>query len=279
MKIGTTKRGIGTTYACKYLRFNLRLEDLKEKDIFIKKYKDFYDFCTNVFGVEVNNTSELDSLMDFRQFLLDNNMLIESSEYLLSEHKNGKKILAEGANGALLDVDHGTYPFVTSSNTIAGGICTGLGVPPTIVENIIGTVKAYTTRVGEGPFPTELHDEVGDFLRKQGAEFGTTTGRPRRCGWLDLDILRKSTQLNGYTSMLITKLDILSGLPELKVKLQNNEWKDFTGWEEDISGAREYSDLPQAARTYLEFVEEYLDTRISFIGVGPERDAIIEIKD
>lgn len=217
--------------------------------------------------------------MELRKLFLDNDMLMDTSTYLINAHREGKKILAEGANGALLDIDHGTYPYVTSSNTIAGGICTGLGVPPSIIGNIVGTVKAYTTRVGEGPFPTELNDELGELIRTKGGEFGTTTGRPRRCGWLDLEVLRKSARLNGYSSILVTKLDILSGIPNLSVKLENNEWVHFPGWEEDISGVRKWEDLPKNAQDYLAFVEEYLDTRISWIGVGPERDAIIQIED
>ena len=216
--------------------------------------------------------------MEFRDFLLSNNMLMDSSNFLMDSYNDGKKILAEGANGALLDIDHGTYPYVTSSNTIAGGICTGLGVPPHIIENIVGTVKAYTTRVGEGPFPTELNDALGEEIRTKGGEFGTTTGRPRRCGWLDLEILRESARLNGYSSILVTKLDILSGIPKLSVKLQGNDWKDFHGWEEDISGVREFDDLPGNAQEYLKFIEEYLQTRISWVGVGPERAAIIQVR-
>ena len=279
LNIGTTKRGIGTTYACKYLRFNMRMEDLADEKNMIEKYKKFYDFCENIFGIKSENEGELDRLMNFRKLVLENNMLIDSSRYLLNAYNDGKKILAEGANGALLDIDHGTYPYVTSSNTIAGGISTGLGVPPTIIQNIIGTVKAYTTRVGEGPFPTELNTKLGEEIRTKGGEFGTTTGRPRRCGWLDLEILRHSSRLNGYTSILITKLDILSGIPKLSVKLENDEWRHFDGWEEDISGVREYDDLPENAKKYLQFVEEYLNTRISWIGVGPERDAIIQIRE
>lgn len=277
--IGTTRRGIGTTYASKFLRFNTRLGDLKDIDQFVQKYKKFYTFCTEIFGIEVNNSEELDQLMELRSLFLENDMLIDSSTYLINQHRSGKKVLAEGANGALLDIDHGTYPYVTSSNTIAGGICTGLGVPPNIVENIIGTVKAYTTRVGEGPFPTELNDELGELIRQKGGEFGTTTGRPRRCGWLDLEVLRKSARLNGYSSILVTKLDILSGIPELSVKLEGDEWRNFPGWEEDISGVRNWGDLPQNARDYLKFVEEYLETPVSWVGVGPERDAIIKIED
>lgn len=190
--------------------------------------------------------------------------------------KQGKKILAEGANGALLDIDHGTYPFVTSSNTTVGGICTGLGVPPNKIETVIATVKAYTTRVGSGPFPTELNDETGEWIQTKGAEFGVTTGRKRRCGWLDLKILRHSTMINGYTSLFLTKLDILSGLKELKVLLENEEYKSFAGWEEDISQVRNFEDLPVNAQNYVKFIEEYLETPVSWIGVGAERDAIIQ---
>lgn len=161
---------------------------------------------------------------------------------------NGKRILAEGANGALLDIDHGTYPFVTSSNTTSGGVCTGLGIPPSSLETIIGVVKAYTTRVGSGPMETELKNEIGDEIQRKGAEFGVTTGRKRRCGWLDLKILRKSCRINGYSSLLMTKLDILSNFEKLEVLLENGEWKTFNGWSEDISKCRTWKDLPLNAK-------------------------------
>ena len=190
--------------------------------------------------------------------------------------KQGKKILAEGANGALLDIDHGSYPFVTSSNTTVGGMCTGLGVPPQKIETLIATVKAYTTRVGAGPFPTELNDATGEMLQTNGAEFGVTTGRKRRCGWLDLNMLKRSTMINGYTSLFLTKLDVLSGFKELKVLLEGGEYKAFDGWSEDISGVRKFEDLPLNAQKYVQFIEEYLETPVSWVGVGPERDAIIQ---
>jgi adenylosuccinate synthase len=276
LNLGTTKKAIGTTYATKFLRFNLRFEDLMDEAIFEEKYKQFYHFCESVFNFKIDTKEEKEKLLEMRDFLKDNNMIINTTRYLHENMRAGKRVLAEGANGALLDIDHGTYPFVTSSNTSSGGICTGLGVPPSKIETIIGVVKAYTTRVGSGPFPTELKNEIGDKMQKIGAEFGVTTGRKRRCGWLDLKILRHSNMINGYTSLLITKLDILSGFPELMVKLENDEYKRFEGFGEDISKCRTFDQLPKNAKTYLNFVEEYLETPISWIGVGPERDAIIQ---
>ena len=184
--------------------------------------------------------------------------------------------MAEGANGALLDIDHGSYPFVTSSNTTVGGVCTGLGVPPQRIETALATVKAYTTRVGSGEMPTELNDEMGEKLQTKGAEFGVTTGRKRRCGWLDLNIMKKSVMLNGYSSLFITKLDILSDLGDLKILLENGEYKEMKGWKEDITMVRKFEDLPENARKYIEFIEEYLETPVAWIGVGPARDEIIQ---
>lgn len=205
--------------------------------------------------------------------------MIKDTTKLIHQYiKEGKRILAEGANGTLLDIDHGTYPYVTSSNTTVGGICTGLGVPPSKIKTVIAAVKAYTTRVGEGPFPSELNDEIGEFLQKQGAEFGVTTGRKRRCGWLDLNVLKLSTMINGYSSLFITKLDVLSTVKELKVLLENEEYKTFEGWDEDISNIREYDELPDNAKKYVQFIEDYLETPVSWIGVGADRDAIIQKK-
>lgn len=276
LNIGTTKKAIGTTYATKFLRFNLRFEDLMNPRVFEEKYDQFYKFCENVFDLKIDTTEEKKKLINMRDFLKNEKMIIDTTRYLHSEMKNGKRVLAEGANGALLDIDHGSYPYVTSSNTTSGGICTGLGIPPNKIETIIGVVKAYTTRVGSGPFPTELTDEIGNKMQSIGGEIGVTTGRKRRCGWLDLNIMRHSVMVNGYSSILLTKLDVLTGFRELKVLLENGEYVRFEGWEEDISGCRAFEDLPANARKYVEFIEEYLETPVSWIGVGPERDATIQ---
>lgn len=257
------------------MRTNLRFGDFLTDD-FEKKYKQFYEMVEVLYNMKIQKESELDHLRDFAKFARENNLIGDTVDYLHKSLKAGKRLLAEGANGALLDIDHGTYPFVTSSNTTAGGICTGLGIPPGKLETTIGTVKAYTTRVGSGPFPSELNNELGEHIRNIGNEIGVTTGRPRRCGWLDLSILRRSTMINGYNSILVTKLDILSGLGELQVLLDNNEYRKMPGWTEDISKVRSFDQLPKNAQNYIAFIEEYLETPISWIGVGPERDAIIQ---
>ena len=190
--------------------------------------------------------------------------------------KQGKRILVEGANGASLDIDHGSYPYVTSSTTTIGGVCTGLGVPPQVIETSVAAVKAYTTRSGQGPMPTELFDETGDAIQKKGSEWGVTTGRRRRCGWLDLNILKRGVMINGYSSLMVTKLDILSGMGDLKVLLDNGEYKVFKGWEEDITGVRKFEDLPKAAQDYILFIEEFCETPVAWVGVGPARDEIIK---
>lgn len=190
--------------------------------------------------------------------------------------KDGKRILAEGANGAFLDIDHGSYPFVTSSNTTVGAVCTGLGVPPKRIETIVAAVKAYTTRSGQGPMPTELLDKLGDKIQEKGSEWGVTTGRRRRVGWLDLNILKRGVMINGYSSLMVTKLDILSGLGDLKMMLENGEYKEFKGWDEDITSVRKFEELPKAAQEYILFIEEYCETPVAWIGVGPARDEIIK---
>jgi adenylosuccinate synthase len=206
-------------------------------------------------------------------------------------------VLFEGAQATMLDVDHGTYPFVTSSNAVAGGVCTGSGVGPTRIDRVIGVIKAYTTRVGSGPFPSELEDATGERLRENGGEFGTTTGRPRRCGWLDLVALRYAVRLNGMTGLVITKLDVLTGIGPLQVAVRyrhpegatfdtfpyhqsvlhraSAEYEELPGWDEDITGARSLDELPEAARAYLDFITEFVGVPITIIGVGPGRDQVI----
>jgi adenylosuccinate synthase len=234
---------------------------------------------------------------DYKRFdeLIDE-YVTDTAHYLNYAIRDGKKVLCEGAQGALLDIDHGTYPYVTSSSPISGGATTGLGIPPTVISSVVGVMKAYTTRVGLGPFPTELDDEVGNHLRTIGQEFGSTTGRSRRCGWFDAVAMQYSAMLNGITSCGMTKLDVLSGLDEVKIcvayeydgkrseHFQTNlktlerirpVYESFPGWKEDISHVTSYDALPEAARSYVTAVEGILATRIACVSVGPERTQIL----
>lgn len=217
-KIGTTGKGIGPTYATKALRIGLRIGDMVKWERFTEKYNTFIERASEFFGIsDYDKETELEDLKKYRDILMENNMIINSSTYIHKAIAEGKKIMAEGANALMLDIDFGTYPFVTSSNPSIGSICTGLGVPPQAIETCIGVVKAYTTRVGEGYFPTYLEDEAGKHMQEVGKEFGTTTGRPRRCGWLDLNIVQYASMINGCTSINLTKLDVLSGLKTINV--------------------------------------------------------------
>ncbi|TVU45552.1 hypothetical protein EJB05_05041, partial [Eragrostis curvula] len=296
--IGTTKRGIGPCYSNKVIRNGLRVSDLRHMD---------------TFGAKLN-TLLRDAALRFKDFEYDNKILKEEVEkyerfaerlepfiadtvhFMNESILQKKKILVEGGQATMLDVDFGTYPFVTSSSPSAGGICTGLGIAPRSLGDVIGVVKAYTTRVGSGPFPTELLGKTGDLLRASGMEFGTTTGRPRRCGWLDIVALKYSCQINGFSSLNLTKLDVLTGLKE--VKLGTSYYNDgetvesfpadldlleqikvkyevLPGWDDDISSARDYDDLPETARRYIERIEELVGIPVHYIGVGPGRDALI----
>jgi adenylosuccinate synthase len=217
-KIGTTGKGIGPTYATRALRIGLRLGDLLDWDKFLEKYNTFVERASEFFNIsDYDKDEELVLIKKYRDILVDNNMIINTTNFMHKAIGEGKKIMAEGANAIMLDIDFGTYPFVTSSNPSIGSICTGLGVPPQAIETCIGIVKAYTTRVGEGYFPTFLDDADGEHLQKVGVEFGTTTGRPRRCGWLDLNIIQYASMINGCTSINLTKLDVFSGMKEIKV--------------------------------------------------------------
>lgn len=298
--IGTTGRGIGPAYVDKFARTGIRVVDLLDRDVLRKKLTASIEeknaILESVYGEEkldvetiIEEYVEFDRLID--PFVTD------TAEYLNLAHWDGKRILAEGAQGSLLDVDFGTYPFVTSSHPTAGGCCTGLGLPPTAVQESIGIVKAYSTRVGNGPFVTELEDEVGDELRRVGAEFGATTGRPRRCGWLDLVALRYTSMINGFTGLAITKLDVLSNLDEIKVcvSYQYNgkksirfpsdiqtlekvkpEYRTFPGWKSDITGVTSIDALPQEARAYIQFIEEILGVPAIIVSTGPKRSQTIE---
>ena len=302
-KIGTTGRGIGPCYEDKASRTGIRAIDLSEPETLEEKIK------TNLKEKNFYLTKFLDANPLEFQPIYDNYL---SMGEILRKHitdvsleidqaiRSGENILFEGAQGTHLDIDHGTYPFVTSSNPLSGAVCAGAGVGPDKLHHIIGIVKAYTTRVGAGPFVTELLDETGDYIQKKGAEFGATTGRRRRCGWLDLVILRDSVRLNGLSSLSVTKLDVLTGLKTLKIcvgyEIQGKRldyrpsslnrlaqctpiYEEMPGWEEDISQARKLDDLPKRAREYLNRIEELTEVPFSIISVGPGREQTIVLQD
>jgi len=298
--IGTTGRGIGPAYVDKFARTGIRVVDLLDRDVLRRKLtasiEEKNTILESVYGEDkldveaiIEEYVEFDRLID--PFVTD------TAEYLASSLSDGKKVLAEGAQGSLLDVDFGTYPFVTSSHPTAGGCCTGLGIPPTAVDATVGIVKAYSTRVGNGPFVTELHDDNGEELRRIGNEFGATTGRPRRCGWLDLVALRYTSMINGFTGLAITKLDVLSELDEIRVcvsyrhdekssirfpsDIQTLErvqpvYRTFPGWKRDITGVTEWENLPKEAREYVEFIESFLGVSATIVSTGPKRNQTIE---
>lgn len=247
-------------------------------------------------GVRVDGDKELKQLKPFRDIIVKKNMIVDNISYLNRALKTGKRILAEGANACMLDIDFGTYPYVTSSPTTAAGLNQGLGIPFSAVETIIGIAKAYTTRVGEGPFPTEQKNEIGEFLQTKGFEFGATTGRKRRCGWLDIPVLRYCNMINNLSSINLTKLDVLTGLEEIKIGVNykiNGDVIDYIpstieelakvdvdyitlpGWSEDISGITKYESLPKNAQKYIEKIEELIEVPITWIGTGADRDSII----
>ncbi len=297
--IGTTGRGIGPAYVDKFARTGIRVVDLLDRDVLRRKLKEAIEE-KNAILKGIYDADELDVEKIIEEYVefdkLIDPYVTDTSQYLGNALKEGKRILAEGAQGSLLDVDFGTYPFVTSSHPTVGGCCTGLGVPPTAINRVIGIVKAYCTRVGNGPFPTELEDEIGQRLRKVGDEYGATTGRPRRCGWLDLVALRYTSMINGLTELAITKLDVLTGLDEVLVctayrydskesarfpsEVQTLEkvepvFERFQGWSEDITDATHFDDLPVAAQRYLTFISEFVDIPISMISTGPKREQIV----
>ena len=295
-KIGTTGRGIGPAYIDKYMRTGIRVVDLLDRDILAAKLKRNIEEKNQLLS-KVYNSKELDVdeiIHEYQEFdkKIDE-YITDTSLYLNNALKKKKRILAEGAQGALLDVDHGTYPFVTSSSPTSGGACTGLGIPPTAITSVIGVVKAYSTRVGNGPFPTELNDDVGERLRKTGGEYGATTGRPRRCGWLDIVSLRYSIRINGIQKIAITKLDVLDDFDEIRVCTGYNvnnkkignfptdlrtleavepQYRVFKGWKTKTSGVRSFSKLPPRARAYIETFASLLDTKVWMVSVGARRD-------
>lgn len=294
-KVGTTKRGIGPCYTDKVRRNGIRVHDLLNWEKFEEKYRSNLKMFQKMYGAFLYDAeAELAKHRELAEQI--RTWIVDGAIYLNKALANGKRVLVEGANGVLLDVDHGTYPFVTSSNPTMGGILTGTGLPPNKFANIIGIMKAYTTRVGAGPFPSELTDDLGDQIREAGGEYGATTGRPRRCGWYDAVVGSYATMINGMTDVNLTKLDVLSGLKTLKIatayKYQGEilesfpadldiaencevEYLEMPGWDEDISKVRNYQDLPENARKYVEKIEELIDCKITSIGVGVERNDII----
>ena len=302
-KIGTTGRGIGPTYADKMARVGIRIQDLFDADGLREKVAGALQTKNQVLVKVYNRRAvDVDAVVDELLSYVDRlRPMVADTSLLLSQMLDENKIVVlEAGQATLLDVDHGTYPFVTSSNATAGGACTGSGIPPTRVTSVIAIVKAYTTRVGEGPFPTELLDTKGDLLRAAGVEFGTTTGRPRRCGWFDAVIARYAARVNGVTDFVLTKLDVLTGMDEVPVcvayevdGVRHDEmpmtqaefsravpiYETFPGWTEDISKARRFKDLPPAARDYVDALEQMIGVRVSVIGVGPGRDETITVHD
>ena len=281
--IGTTGRGIGPAYEDKIARRAVRFGDLKdpqELEVKLSKLVNYHNqILENLYGAQPikyeDVLEELTGIID-----LYNKYNCKTQDLLKLWIKQGKKILFEGAQGSMLDIDHGSYPYVTSSNTTAGGLSSGLGVGPRYLDSIIGITKAYTTRVGEGPFATELFDSNAEQLAKVGHEFGATTGRPRRCGWLDLKALETIVFINSVSNLCLTKLDVLDSFEEIKVCIDYDDtqqpiYKTFSGWKQDTSRARSFEDLPKAAQDYILFIEETLDCQIGIVSVGPSRDQTI----
>ena len=295
-KIGSTLKGIGPTYMDKTGRNGLRVGDILLPS-FQKRYEALKEKHLELLKVypSVSFDLEAEEARWFASLETLKSMQLIDSEYYINENlNNGKKILAEGAQGSMLDIDFGTYPFVTSSNTVTAGVCVGLGVAPSKIGEVIGVTKAYCTRVGGGPFPSELHDSIGDLLRTEGAEFGSTTGRPRRCGWIDLPQLRYTIMLNGVTQLCITKIDVLNIFEEIKAATHykyNGElstdlpfdinevkvepvWKSFKGWMKNLDDL-DYDSLPTVLKEFTLFLEEYLEVPVTMISTGPEREKLI----
>ncbi len=295
-KIGTTRRGIGPAYEDKTARRSIKAFDLEDDSLLEDKLKnllDYYNFqIENIHKAEKFNYQEVfDNLKE--TYSKTSKFFGDVTDSLEEIYEKGNHILYEGAQGTLLDVDYGTYPYVTSSNTLATSVGVGSGFPKSIYADVLGVVKAYTTRVGEGPFPTELHDEYGEKIAEIGNEFGATTGRPRRCGWLDLVALKYSAKLNNLTSLCVTKLDVLDSFSEIKVcdeyEIDNEivqyksrqlhkvkpKYKTFKGWEQSLGQCQNYSELPKETREFLEFIEDYTKVKISLISNGPQRNDLI----
>lgn len=297
-KIGTTQKGIGPAYEDKVKREGLRLVDFQSADAVV-------DHCRRKVGelpegwekYESTSPDPEELAQEYLEYYEElKPLLVDGPAVLEQAYNSGESVLFEGAQGTLLDIDFGSYPYVTSSNSSVGGIVTGAGFPGHHIDSVVGVAKAYLTRVGKGPFPAELEGEMGEWLREQGGEYGATTGRPRRCGWLDLPLLNYSSRVNGFTNLALTKLDVLSGLDEIKVIVDHEEQGDgpqdvvvhssrledvepvyetLPGWDEYIRDCRRWSDLPENARRYVTFVEDYVDVPVTYISIGPEREELI----
>ena len=302
-KIGTTGRGIGPTYADKMNRIGIRVQDLFDEQILTDKVTAALNFKNQVLAKIYNRralevSAVVEDLLSYADRVRP--MVADTALLLHQALDAGKTVLLEAGQATMLDVDHGNYPYVTSSSATAGGACTGSGIPPSRIDRVVAIVKAYATRVGEGPFPTELLHEKGDALRTAGAEFGTTTGRPRRTGWFDAPVARYAARINGVTDFVLTKLDVLTGLAEVPLcvayeidgvrhadmPMTQAEfaravpiYETFPGWDCDISQARSLAELPPNCRAYVEAIESMIDARISVIGVGPDRSASIVLHD
>ena len=300
-KIGTTKRGIGPAYIDKIARIGIRMIDMMDGKSLSKKIEinlnEKNDIFEKLYGLKISNQEKKDILKKYIEYgQLLKKYVIDVSLHLNQAINEDKKILFEGAQGTLLDIDHGTFPYVTSSNPIAGGACTGTGVGPTKINKVMGITKAYTTRVGRGPFPTELTGELGEHIRQKGGEFGATTGRPRRCGWFDLVLVNYAVRINGMDSMVLTKIDVLSDFEKIKIctsyKYNGDTIKEFPinietlqncipiyeemeGWKGDVSQITKYENLPKQLKAYISRIEELVKTKVVIISVGPKRSQTI----
>lgn len=293
-KVGTTRRGIGPAYSDKINRRGLRLADLAHWDRFEERYRANLAWHQEVYGFDYLPEGELAVIKKYRDRLLS--MMTDTAFYLNQALSEGKKVLLEGANATLLDIDHGTYPFVTSSNPSIGGVFTGTGMSPRHLKESIGIAKAYMTRVGSGPFPSELLDQLGDQIREAGGEYGATTGRPRRCGWFDVPMTRYSIMINGFDCLNLTKLDVLDDLEEIRVAVAYKkdgkvlesipaslldldevtvDYETLSGWKTSLKEVRKWEDLPEAAQNYVLRLEEYLNCPIRYVGVGQRRDQVL----
>ena len=299
--IGTTGKGIGPCYTDKFERCGIRVCDLMHEDVFTEKLKENIEmkneYITKVLDGEALDFDEI--LKEYLEFAKKLKPFVQdTSVRVYNDIKADKTVLFEGAQGMLLDIDYGTYPYVTSSNTTAGGVASGVGIGPNMITNAVGITKAYTTRVGKGPFPTELLDETGDWIREKGHEYGVTTGRSRRCGWLDLVIVKTAARVSGLTSLAVTKIDTLAGLEKIKVcvgykfndtvidyfpasleDLAKCEpiYEEFDGWDDSVADVRSYDELPKNVKKYLDRISEFTDTKISIVGVGPKRDQTMRV--
>ncbi|MDR3689551.1 MAG: adenylosuccinate synthase [Fimbriimonas sp.] len=300
-KIGTTSRGIGPAYQDKVARFGIRMGEFVQPEHFKHRLKEVLAYKNRLLQMFGSPTMEFDALYEeysgyadtLRPYVVDTDGLVQAAV------ETGLRVLFEGAQGTFLDLDSGTYPYVTSSHPVAGGACLGTGIGPRAIQSVLGVCKAYTTRVGAGPFPTELEDSIGQFIRDKGQEYGTVTGRGRRCGWLDLVVLRQSARLNSLSGLVVTRLDVLSGIDRVKIAtgydyeggqidhIPANVWdfakvkphyEELEGWDQNLRSCRKLSDLPASTRQYLEFVEDQTNTPVAIVSIGPDRDETIMVR-